>query len=153
MDGAAAYERAKRVFLEVVEAAPDERDLALERLCAGDGELRNAVRRLLDAHAAGRGVLDRQPAPDWIPRRHASPRGPDEPTSDAPPSTDPAPYDDDQLHPGDRLGRYTILARLGEGGMGLVYEARQDGTDRLVALKVIRPERMSASGRRRFDAE
>lgn len=38
----------------------------------------------------------------------------------------------------DRIGDYRVLRRLGEGGMGVVYEAEQREPRRLVAVKVIR---------------
>ena len=45
------------------------------------------------------------------------------------------------LRPGAVLGRrYEILQLLGEGGMGSVYLARDREVNRIVALKVIRPE-------------
>jgi serine/threonine protein kinase/tetratricopeptide (TPR) repeat protein len=45
------------------------------------------------------------------------------------------------LAPGSILGgRYEILKSLGEGGMGAVFKAHDTEVERMVALKVIRPE-------------
>ena len=51
-------------------------------------------------------------------------------------------------------GRYEVLARLGDGGVGVVYQGRQAQADRLVAIKVL-PQSAAASPewRRRFERE
>ena len=51
-------------------------------------------------------------------------------------------------------GRYEVLARLGAGGCGVVYQGRRVQPDRLVAIKVL-PQSAVASpeGRRRFERE
>jgi eukaryotic-like serine/threonine-protein kinase len=51
-------------------------------------------------------------------------------------------------------GRYDVLARLGAGGVGVVYQGRQLQLDRLVAIKVLRPgAAASPEWRRRFERE
>jgi serine/threonine protein kinase len=51
--------------------------------------------------------------------------------------------------------RYIVLSVLGRGAMGRVYKAHQKQVDRLVALKVFRPEMLLAGevGRRTSEAE
>ncbi|WAS92929.1 serine/threonine-protein kinase [Nannocystis punicea] len=54
-----------------------------------------------------------------------------------------------------KIGRFTVLDRLGEGGMGVVYTAYDDKLDRKVAVKVLRGEatRGDDTGRRRLMRE
>src|SRR5512134_598414 len=46
------------------------------------------------------------------------------------------------ISPGSRLGPYEIVAQLGQGGMGIVFRARDTKLDREVAVKVL-PERVA----------
>ena len=49
-----------------------------------------------------------------------------------------------QLQPGDLVaGRFRIVERLAEGGMGIVYVATQEPMGRKVALKVMKQELVS----------
>jgi tetratricopeptide (TPR) repeat protein len=55
-------------------------------------------------------------------------------------------------HPA-RIGPFRIIALIGHGGMGMVYEAEQERPNRLVALKIVRPGMVPASALRRFELE
>jgi tetratricopeptide (TPR) repeat protein/predicted Ser/Thr protein kinase len=123
--------RAEALYFEVMDLTEEARSLAVERACASDAALRAEVEALLNIpDEALDGFLD---APDDI----ASAR---------------ADTDDATLTP-TQIGRYQVIRKIGEGGMGVVYEARQDNPQRTVAVKVIRLGLASERMLRRFQHE
>lgn len=109
-----------------------ERAGFLARECRGDAVLVRRVERLLEQHDA---------------RTVAGDSG--EPVSIGPTGGG----EQHERVRGRKIGRYTILDVLGEGGMGTVYLAEQDSPRRTVALKVIRPGLITRSLLRRFEVE
>ena len=108
----------------------------LERIAAGDTAMRRGLETLLDAHqalesGAGRGFLA------------------DEPARDALLSLPVAGAVDEPSLIGHSIDGYRIVGRLGEGGMGIVYEAEQASPRRPFALKVIRGSAFLESSRLR----
>ncbi|MBL8731431.1 MAG: protein kinase, partial [Planctomycetes bacterium] len=53
-----------------------------------------------------------------------------------------------------RVGAFTLLRRIGRGGMGVVYRARGEGLAEECAVKIVRPELLDGDyGRQRFARE
>jgi eukaryotic-like serine/threonine-protein kinase len=50
-----------------------------------------------------------------------------------------------ELPPHSQVGRYILLKRLGDGGMGVVYSAYDPDLERKVALKLLRPDAQTDS--------
>lgn len=90
-------------------------------------------------------------------RLHAS--GSTDPSTDESSQSDTIRSDELNLEPalisGDfgRLGNYRIIRQLGQGGMAVVLEAIDTRLARTVAVKVLRPDRLTARERERFVRE
>ncbi len=67
---------------------------------------------------------------------------------------EPGPEEDDEPEPdlsGTELDRYRLVRRVGQGGMGAVYEAKHTVLGTSVAVKLLRPElAINKRARRRF---
>src|SRR5438128_419618 len=63
-----------------------------------------------------------------------------------------APEPGQPLHRGALIGRYVILERLGQGGMGVVFAAYDPKLQRKVALKLVRPQAALATAAARLRA-
>ena len=126
-----AWDDIEALVAEAIELGPRERAALLDARCGGRTELRSEVESLLASHDESTGFLDalNQITGDLV--------------GDAPSLV------------GQSIGRFRLLDRVGEGGMGVVYRAER--VDRQfteqVALKLIPQTIASTDTLRRFRIE
>lgn len=148
------FHRVMHIFGEALALPDAQRGVYLDQAAEGDADLRRQVERMLaldaspEASFGGRGegmyMLAEQIALKDESRGGGSsvmlPDGPFANTF----SAQGVPV---------LQGRYRILRKIGEGGMGVVYEAEQLRPRRTVALKAIRPGVASRDTLKRFEYE
>jgi serine/threonine protein kinase len=140
------YHEIKRVFAEACRLEAGQRAAYLDQACAGDAELRAEVEGLLHHDEKSLPIRPRVSAAAalGLDRMDAGAAA----GSSALAGFQPAP---EQVP--ERIGEFRIIGKIGQGGMGVVYEAEQDHPRRRIALKVIRPGVASGQVLRRFQLE
>jgi eukaryotic-like serine/threonine-protein kinase len=119
------WQEVKNLLAAALEGPPQDRTAYLDRACS-EPAIRREVESLLAAHDQGDGsFLERLATANGEP-----------------------------LKVGDRIGPYEILARIGAGGMGIVYRARDSRLEREVAVKILSAGLLTdENARRRFRKE
>jgi len=118
------WERIKAAFSAAVTVDVTSRVRILSELCDGDATLREEVRDLLWAHDST-GVVDA--LADSLAQTSGSVTARKTPA---------------------QIGRYEVLEQIGQGGMGIVYKARDARLDRIVAIKILSPGRYAEPAER-----
>jgi eukaryotic-like serine/threonine-protein kinase len=126
------WQRIKRLFEEAAARAPNERASFLAASSPDDEGVQREVAALLASHDAADDFFDRRTpllaalAAEAVPPARAAAG----------------------FSAGERLGPYEIVERIGAGGMGEVYRARDSRLHRDIALKIVHPAIVADSGRR-----
>jgi serine/threonine protein kinase/Tfp pilus assembly protein PilF len=119
------------IFSKALELPEGQRAGYLAQACGDDEALRLRVEALLRAQTMAGGFMENSPV-----------------------SRDTAGEFVAGESVGDRIDRYKLLQRIGEGGCGVVFMAEQEEpVHRMVALKVIKPGMDTKSVIARFEAE
>jgi eukaryotic-like serine/threonine-protein kinase len=121
------WQEVKNVLADALEKTPQERAAYLDQTCT-DPALRREVESLILAHEQGDSAFIDHPTPGF--------------------------GSGELVKSGTKLGPYEVLARIGAGGMGEVYRARDARLNRIVAIKILPPHLAhSPESRDRFERE
>ncbi|HVT73034.1 MAG TPA: serine/threonine-protein kinase, partial [Lacunisphaera sp.] len=119
--------RDEEIFAAALELPAATRVAWLANACAGDAALQSRIEALLAGHSAAADFLEHP-----LVERPVLP----------------------EEKPGDRIGRYTLVRKIGDGGCGVVHLAEQhEPVRRTVALKVIKLGMDTREVIARFEAE
>jgi serine/threonine protein kinase/tetratricopeptide (TPR) repeat protein len=138
------------IFLAAIEiAAAEERAAYIAQGCGADAELRGRVEKLVLAHFRAGSFLEKPATPP------APSGGPvDSPLAGGAASEAAAEPGGPEQRGVVLAGRYKLLEKIGEGGMGTVWMAQQtEPVKRLVAVKLIKAGMDSRQVLARFEAE
>ncbi len=120
------WEKLKELFDAAIDKSAKERAAYLDEACSGDPSLRQEVEGLIENYS--RDSFLEKPAYEAAPELFESDAG-------------------NKLI-GRRIGSYEITKKIGQGGMGIVYLARDMRLDRPVAIKMLAPELTSNENQR-----
>lgn len=127
------FKLVRSLFHQAFDLSPGDAAALLERECAGRDDVRSEVESLLRANRKADtrfNPLDGSIAQQLL--------------------TQAAGWDGNDP---EQIGPYRIVRRIGQGGMGVVYLARQSHPERAVALKVLRGAVAPTGLRKRFERE